>query len=101
MNAFAFDTLRYSKLLQQAGVVPEQADAHAEALAQTLVEPVSQQVMTKQDGEQLEARLTQEIRTVRTELRTEMQLLEQRMTIKLGSMLVLATGAMAALNKLL
>jgi len=96
MNAFAFDTWRYSKLLQQAGIMPEQADAHAEALALTLVEPASQRVMTKQDGERLEARLTQEIR----EVKTEMKLFEQRMTIKLGSMLILAIGVMTALSKL-
>ncbi|MDH2240091.1 CCDC90 family protein [Pigmentiphaga sp. GD03639] len=120
--ALAFDTLQYSKRLQQAGVAAPVADAQAEALAQVLttgmdalatradLERVSLAARTdlervetslKGDIHALENRLISTEGQLRSEFRSELRLLEQRMTIKLGSMLVVAVGVMAVLDKLL
>lgn len=98
--ALTFDTLQYSKRLQQAGMAAPLAEAQAEALAQVLVTSTAD-LMTRADGERIEAELKGVEQALRTELRTELRLLEQRMTIKLGSLLAVAVGAMAMLDKLI
>lgn len=55
----------------------------------------------KGDIHALENRLISTEGQLRSEFRSELRLLEQRMTIKLGSMLVVAVGVMAVLDKLL
>ena len=81
-----FDTLRYSKALEAVGVSRDQAEAHIKIIA----EIVEGDLATKAD--------------VR-ELKDEMQKLEYRLIIKLGSIIVatitLAIAATAALTKLL
>lgn len=80
-----FDTLRYSKVLEAAGISRDQAEAHIKIIA----EIVEGDLATKQD--------------VR-ELKDEMQKLEYRLVIKLGSIVVatitLAIAATATLMKL-
>jgi hypothetical protein len=76
------DTLQVSKDLQTAEFSPVQADALARLLRARQESDLTQ-LVTK---EFLDARLTQ---------------LEQRMTITLGGMLVIAVGVIAALVKLL
>ncbi|VCU70588.1 hypothetical protein PIGHUM_02664 [Pigmentiphaga humi] len=87
--ALTFDTLQYSKRLQQAGMAAPLAEAQAEALAHVLGASTGD-LLTHADGERIEA-----------SLKGELRLLEQRMTIKLGSLLVVAVGVMAVLDKLL
>ena len=72
--AVAFDTLAYARKLRQAGVPEEQAQVHAEALAAVVTETLA----TKQDLRELEYRLT----------------------LRLGAMLTVSVGAVAALVKL-
>ena len=72
--AVAFDTLAYARRLRQAGVPEEQAQVHAEALAAVVTETLA----TKQDLRELEYRLT----------------------LRLGAMLTVSVGAVAALVKL-
>jgi hypothetical protein len=73
--AVAFDTLAYAKRLRNAGCSEELAEVQAEALAAVVTESVA----TKQDLRELEYRLT----------------------LRLGAMLTVAVGTMAALAKLL
>jgi hypothetical protein len=82
MSALTFDTLKYATTLEKAGVSREQAAAQAEALSDAL-EVNLKDLVTK---EHLDAKLIQ---------------LEQRMTIKLGTMMVACAGAVVALIKLL
>ncbi len=89
MATIAFDTLKYSKRLKDAGVPDKQAEAEAEALAEVL-EVNLKDLATKEDLKALEDRLGDKI-----------TMLEQRMTIKLGTLMVFAVGAVAALVKLL
>ena len=75
MKTAIFDTLAYAKKLKQAGVPEEQAEIHAEALA----EIIDEQLATKKDLKELEYRLI----------------------IKLGTMMAVSIAIIAALVKLI
>jgi hypothetical protein len=61
----AFDTLSYAKKLQESGVPPRQAEAHAEALK----ELAEDNLATKRDLKDLEMVLRHEIDLVRRDLK--------------------------------
>ena len=86
MVAIMFDTHAFVKELTQAGM-PE---AQAEVLARNQATLIDEKLATKQDLEALESRLKRDMR--------EMEL---RLTLRLGSMMVVAIGVVAALVKLL
>ncbi len=86
MATIAFDTHAFVKELTQAGM-PE---AQAEVLARSQATLIDEKLATKQDLKELEERL-----------RHDMKELELRLTIRLGSMMVVAIGVVAALVKLL
>ena len=86
MATIAFDTHAFVKELTQAGM-PE---AQAEVLARSQATLIDEKLATKQDLKELEAHL-----------RHDMKELELRLTIRLGSMMVVAIGVVAALVKLL
>ena len=68
----------------------------------SFVLPLPASVATKVDIAELRIEIQEvrgEIREVRTELRAEIRDLEQRMTIKLGGLLVLALTLLTAINK--
>jgi hypothetical protein len=71
----AFDTLVYARRLKNAGFSEEQAEVQAEALAAVVADTLA----TKQGLRELEYRLT----------------------LRLGAMMTVAVGAVAALTKLL
>ncbi|MCX7814454.1 MAG: DUF1640 domain-containing protein [Tepidimonas ignava] len=85
MTALTFDTLKFARRLKEAGMDPRLAEEQAEALAEAL-EANLENLATKADI---------------ADLRKDMQLMEQRLIIKLGSMMVVAVGVVAALAKLL
>jgi|JI102314A1RNA_FD_contig_123_48954_length_468_multi_4_in_2_out_0_1 hypothetical protein len=77
-TALVFDTLQYAKRLKQAGFTEEQAEVQAEALK----ELIDDQLITKQD----------------------IKILEYKLTIKLGGIIVTCTvvlGSFLALIKFL
>ena len=76
-----FDTLRYSKVLEAAGVSRDQAEAHVRIMA----EIVEGNLASKQD--------------VR-ELKDELQKLEYRLVIKLGALVTAAIACAVALLKI-
>ena len=77
MQPINFDTLKYAKRLQAAGMDHRVAEEQAMALSE-LMENALQPLATKSD----------------------LQLLEQRMVIKLGTLMVACVGAVTALLKL-
>jgi len=79
MGAITFDTHAYVKKLEAVGVSEEQAEIHAQVIA----ELVDDRLVTKED------------------LAHGLKELEYRLVIRLGSMLVIAIGVMATLVKLL
>jgi hypothetical protein len=89
MSAITFDTLKFANRLKSAGVPDKQAEAEAEALAEAL-EVNLKDLSTKAD-----------LLAAKVELQQEMRLLEQRLIIKLGTLVALAIGIVAALVKLL
>ena len=82
MTTITFDTLKYANTLKAAGVPPAQAEAEAVALSEVL-EVNLKELVTKDD------------------LHREMRDLEQRVIIKLGALMAVPIGAVAALVKLL
>ncbi len=105
MATIAFDTLKYSKRLKDAGVPEKQAEA--EALAEVL-EINLNELTTKRDMKEMETALRRDLGEAESRLKHDLELmrldlrdLERRMTIKLGGLMVVAVGAVAALVKLL
>lgn len=94
MATIAFDTLKFSKRLKDAGVPEKQAEAEAEALAEVL-EVNLKELSTRRDIDELRIEFRHELELMRLELRD----LERRMTIKLGGLMVVAVGVVAALDK--
>ncbi|HWB49597.1 MAG TPA: hypothetical protein VG651_10845 [Stellaceae bacterium] len=102
--AAPFDTLRLARALRdKAGFSQE----HAEATADALADAVAGQMATKQDLKDLAGELRSEIAALRTELHSGIAALraemtagfrdaEQRVTIRLGGMLVVMTGILLA-----
>jgi hypothetical protein len=82
MNAVPFDTLKMAHRLEEAGFPARQAAGAAEALAEALV---SADLATEGDLAGVEARLA-----------STMELLRRDVTIKFGSMIVIAVGVLLA-----
>ena len=66
MHAVSFDTLSYAKRLEAKGVPTEQAEAHAQALAEVLEERVT----SKQETNDAVGRLSNDISLLRQEIKT-------------------------------
>ena len=90
MATLAFDTHAFVKELTQAGM-PE---AQAEVLVRSQATLIDEKLATKQDLKELEERLRRDMKEL--ELR-----LKHDLTLRLGSMIVVAIGVVAALVKLL
>lgn len=90
MSTIVFDTYAFVKELTQVGMPEEQA----EVLARSQATLIDEQLATKRDLQELEARLRRDMKEM--ELR-----LTHALTLRLGSMLVVAVGVVAALVKLL
>jgi hypothetical protein len=75
MSAITFDTLAYAKKLKKVGFTEEQAEVQAE----TLADIIDSNLATKRDLKELELNLT----------------------IKIGAMLAICVGSIAALVKIL
>jgi hypothetical protein len=80
-----FDTLKLARRLEAAGFPAQQAGDMAEAIAEAV-----SQLATKAD-----------LAALRTDIEHRLRELEQRMTIKLGGMMVVAVGVILAGFKLI
>ena len=90
MASIAFDTHAFVKELTGAGM-PE---AQAEVLARSQAKLIDEKLATKQDLKELEERLTRDMKEQESRLKHDL-------TVRLGSMMVIAVGVVAALVKLL
>ena len=108
MVAMTFDTHAFVKELTQAGMPEEQA----EVLARSQATLIDEKLATKQDLKELELRLKRDIQELKRDMKElemrltrDMQEMELRLkhdlTVRLGSMMVVAIGGVAALVKLL
>ena len=99
----AFDTLSYARRLKAAGM-PE---AQAEAVAEATRDIVTSDVATKADIERLEtstkadiAAVRAEIAAVRSDLTHEIAAMGLQVTVRLGALIAVGVGILAALIKL-
>ena len=92
MTAVAFDTHKFIKELRESGV-PE---GQAEALQRAFSEAIGANLATKSDIKDLR----HDIELLRQETKSDMQRMEQRITIRLGSIMVIGIGVIAALDKI-
>ena len=92
MANIPFDTLKFVKTLEAAGIPASQAEAFSAAVRDS---HESVDVATKRDLKELEVSLRHDI----GDLRKEMKEQELRLTIKLGTIVVVALGAFTALSK--
>ena len=97
MATLTFDTHAFVKELTQAGMPEEQA----EVLARSQATLIDEKLATKRDLKELELRLKRDIQELKRDMQ-EMELrLKHDLTLRLGSMMVVAVGVVAALVKLL
>lgn len=80
--AYAFDTLGYAKRLREAGVVNEQAEAHAEAAREFIMT----ELVTRSD-----------LLAVKSELQMAIDAQTLRLTVRLGGIVAVGVGMLAAL----
>ena len=97
MSTVTFDTLKYVRQLEAAGIAPQQAEAFVTAQRDILSEALDTQLATKADILRLEGKVDAGL--LRIENKTDA--LESRLIIKLGAIVVVAIGAVAAIVKLL
>lgn len=81
-----FDTLAYAKKLKQAGFTEAQAEVQAEGLAQIL----ESNIATKRDIEEVKRDIE--------EVRRDIEEMGYKLTIRLGGMLAVAVGLLAAMK---
>ena len=94
--AIPFDTLKLARRLEGAGFPPQQARDMSEAIAEAM-----SQLVTKAD---LDAGLTgmrAEMLAIKADLEAKLEILKRDMTIRLGSMMVVAVGVILAGFKLI
>jgi hypothetical protein len=87
----AFDTLEISKRLKSVGFDDAQAEAITGVLRDSREADLSK-LATKDDV----ARVKDDITRLETTLRAEMEILRRDLTIRLGGMIVVATGVLLA-----
>ena len=83
MSTITSDTLKFADTLKQAGVPDKQAEAEARAVAAAIGEV---DVATRRDID---------------DLRRDLQAMELRLTVKLGTFMAMSIGLVAAVIKLL
>ena len=91
-----FDTKQTYEAFSGHGFTQEQAEVLTEYLHKNYLTTVAN-LATKDDLKVLAT----DLKSLATELRAEIKLSEQRMTIKLGGLLVISIGIMTAIQQLL
>ena len=93
MASYTFDTLSYAKELIAAGMPPQQAEVIS-LRQRTLIE---NELATKTDI----AGIQRDMKRMDVDLRRNIKELETRLTLRLGSIVVISLAAITALNQLI
>ena len=103
MAAVTFDTLKFVETLREAGVPETQAKAISQAVRDA---HETAELVTNRDLREASTAIRTDMQAMRAEIQSDMQLLradvralEPRLTIRLGSIVVVALGAFTALSK--
>ena len=103
-----FDTLAFCKRLQDGGVPSDQAEAHARAQADFLADYLLSEMTTKKDLERFATKKDLERFATKEDLielekrmatKQDLELLGKTITIRLGGIVVLGIGVLAALSR--
>jgi hypothetical protein len=100
---YTFDSLGYAKRLRESGVPQNQAEAHAEAARDFIMAELATRadlLAVRADLLATEQRLQSAIESTREELLTRIDTQSLRVTVRLGAMLAVGIGALAAILKL-
>ncbi len=89
MNTIMFDTHQFVKKLTSAGFSEQQAEVQAEAIAGLIYYQIEDQLASKKD-----------IKLLESELHQLEERLTYKLTLRLGSMLVVAVSIVTALVRL-
>lgn len=95
---FTIDTLNLAKELQEGGFTKQQSEAQVRVHGK-IITFLFDKLATKQDLQLLGKELKAEIKDVRRDLSHDIDIMGQKMTIRLGSIVVLGIGLLAALIK--
>ena len=99
MSTITFDTHKFVRTLKDAGFPEPQAEAISSAFQNAYTEA---DLATKRDHlKELEYALKRDLKETESLLKRDMLELEQRLTIKLGGMMMAAIAVVATLVKLL
>jgi hypothetical protein len=116
MATVTFDTLKFVKTLKEAGVPEPQAEAFSTAVRESHeaadvatkgdIAELGHEIKELETGlrhemEELRTGLRHEISDLRKDMDAKLEKLELRMTIKLGSIVVVALGAFTVIFKFL
>jgi hypothetical protein len=88
-----FDTLKFAKRAEKVGFTKEQAEFQAEEIAKV----IDDHIATKNDFREIR----KEVKSVFSILEAKLETLENRLIIKVGSMLVIAIGVLTTILKLM
>lgn len=91
-----YNSLKYVKKLEEAGVSRALAETHIQIVSEIM----ETNLATQQDLKDLGTELRHEMAMLRQELKQELVFTEQRMTIKLGTIVSIAIGIAVTLVKL-
>jgi hypothetical protein len=102
---YTVDSLGYAKRLRERGVPHDHAEAHAEAardfiMAELATKTDLAELASKSDLRALKADLLTVEQKLQTEIRTSIETLSLRLTVRLGAMLAVGIGALATILKL-
>lgn len=103
-----FNTLKYAKILQEAGFSREQSEATIHILAEVMEDKLATKhdiqelrASTKHDIEELRAATKHDIEELRASTQHEIRQLRSDLIIKMGAMQAAAVGLVVTLIKLL
>ena len=110
MTTLALDTLQAAKKLKDAGF----GESQAEALVAVVSTALDDTVATKADIKEIKGEIAQlaaatkadikevkaDINALTAKFKADLQSLEQRMTIKLGGMLIIGLGVLLTIDRL-
>jgi hypothetical protein len=102
--AIVFNTLEYAGRLKRAGFTDQQAEAQVQALAAVVNDSLATKqdvILLKQDMVVLKQELKHDMTLLKQELRHDLRDVEHRLTLRLGAVVSVAVGVVAALVKLL